>query len=878
MNPKFPIAVMLCSIALASVPAPVSAQVVPDNTAKEEPVFLSIFQVTGEKDEGYRSVQTISGSRTLADLRDTPPSISVLNRELLDDLMATNLAYAMSFGISGELSTDTDGNPNDRFVIRGILSNLRLRNGVTWYGGASDLYNIERVELLRGPHAFLYGEGTVTGLTNQITKQATYHDFEKMNIIFGSHHLYRIEFDVNRRVGDKFALRTAIAYGNEGTVQHHSDRTFQGAYLTANWRPFKNTNINADAEYRHNAGTMASNTLADSFSITDRTGATQNLTATTGGRTFLPALGINFDSAAAPARRRSIGTGIVLMDESVLPREYNFLGPNAPNDSNEIAFGLHLDQKVSENFNVQASLTYVNVDKWYFNRVGASAGGIYRDINPTLPNGMANPYFNELYTEYRNRVTDNNQPVRNARLTAVYEWKLPFTTQKIMGTAVYHDADPSDYRYSEFVDPASGNFKGTYNAANTLAAYTANAAVANQNFFHRRFYLKDGDGSNITAGGAIPGQSIIQRDIQADGAGGRMANRLYRVPGVSIGADGSYFGGRLHTLIGYRHTEFKQDTRLDYYNIVTGETFIPSATPTVKTRISAPTVNYGAVLYLSKMVGIYFNAGDTSSLSSGFGPAMIAPGAVRGPLAGEGHEYGLRWSFMDGRLESNWLYYSNIATHNNADPAIPAEVRVNELGSIFGAEINSNGGDTQSSRTTGFEFETVANLTKNWRMTWNLGTCDLATWDRYPFLRMYQARAKAQNIPTPETDAFLASVPTGTPLPGFTRLRSNVVTMYRFIDGPLKNFSVGGSVQLRAKSYMGNFDLDADGVAEQLWSSGYDLWNLMMGYRAKIMKKTVNFSLNVNNLFDRDYFRSNSLASGRWGDGRNLRFATRVDF
>src|SRR5262245_39460764 len=54
---------------------------------QDEPVMLSVFQVVDDPDEGYRSTQTTSGSRTLSNLRDTPNSISVLNRELLDDLM-----------------------------------------------------------------------------------------------------------------------------------------------------------------------------------------------------------------------------------------------------------------------------------------------------------------------------------------------------------------------------------------------------------------------------------------------------------------------------------------------------------------------------------------------------------------------------------------------------------------------------------------------------------------------------------------------------------------------------------------------------------------------------------------------------------------------
>jgi len=155
---------------------------------------------------------------------------------------------------------------------------------------------------------------------------------------------------------------------------------------------------------------------------------------------------------------------------------------------------------------------------------------------------------------------------------------------------------------------------------------------------------------------------------------------------------------------------------------------------------------------------------------------------------------------------------------------------------------------------------------------------DLETSDRYPQLRGYQARAKAKSTPTPETDAFLSSVPDGTPLPGFTKRRSNLVSMYRFNSGPVKGFSIGGGVQYRDKSYMGNFDLNQDGVAEELWSSGYNLWNLMMGYRTKIMKRNVDMSLNIYNLFDKDYFRSFALSTGGWGDGRNFRFAARVDF
>ena len=49
---------------------------------------------------------------------------------------------------------------------------------------------------------------------------------------------------------------------------------------------------------------MGSNMLADGFSTTDRTAATTALTATTAGRTYIPALGISYDTVAGVARRR----------------------------------------------------------------------------------------------------------------------------------------------------------------------------------------------------------------------------------------------------------------------------------------------------------------------------------------------------------------------------------------------------------------------------------------------------------------------------------------------------------------------------------------------------------------------------------------------
>jgi hypothetical protein len=128
-----------------------------------------------------------------------------------------------------------------------------------------------------------------------------------------------------------------------------------------------------------------------------------------------------------------------------------------------------------------------------------------------------------------------------------------------------------------------------------------------------------------------------------------------------------------------------------------------------------------------------------------------------------------------------------------------------------------------------------------WRLTWNIAKTEVDLSDRYPLLHAFRDTAKARNRPTPETDLFLASVPEGVPLPGYTKWRSNLVTRYRFIEGPLKNFSIGLGAQYRDKSYRGNLDVNRDGVAEQHWSPGYTLYTLMAGYRTKVMQAQRRF-------------------------------------
>ena len=851
-------------------PAPSSP---PDGGDKKEIVALSIFEVNDRKEEGYRSTQTLSGSRTLENLRDTPNSISVINRELINDLNATTVAELSMFSITGEVGTNSETTIDaGGYVFRGITANIQLRNGIYWTQ-PMDTYNIDRVELLRGPTAFLYGEGSAGGLMNQLTKTAEQRDSQRINLISGSYNLRRAEIDLNRRVNDKFAVRVAVVKHVSDGFQHHVDRDFFAAYFTANYRPFKNTNINVNMEYGNNNTTMAYNMPGENFSTSERTGATTAYTNTVGGYTLIPKTGAILNTVNL---RYTTGTNIVLSDQNILPRELNFTGPDAYQHQYYRAFNASIDQKLFKNLNIQASGTLQSANREVRTKGGSFQAQVRMDANRTLADGSANPYFNQYYTEFYHRKFVHDEPMQNMRVTAVYDLKLKFTTQRILASGVYHQSIPNNKTYSEFVDPTTTSFTGSLVNANTLAAYQGNNTIMSRNYFYRRFYLKDGDSADFTKGGVVPGRSVMMRDAVADGATGRLTARKYWTPGYGVGSSGSYFGGRIHTMVGWRHDSFDQNPDRDFYNTVTGETYTLSSTVPVITRISENSVNYGGVVRFFDFVSGYYNFADAVALSSGIGANGLVAGSVRGPSIGDGAEYGLRWVFLGGRLESNWTGYVTNAKRVVANPAVTAAVAQTELGALF-TDINPAGADTQATKASGYEFEPVANLTSSWRLTWNYATNKLATSNRYPQLKAFQTRAKAQNSPTPLTDAFLSAAPDGTPLPGFTKTRSNLVTNYRFSGGPLNGLMLGGGGQYREKSYQGNFDLNRDGIAEQLWTPGYILWNAMLGYRTKILNRKVDFSANINNIGDKTYFRSYSLSTGGWGEGRNFRISARIE-
>ncbi len=195
----------------------------------DDEVFeLSPFEVNVRDTRGYQSFSANSGTRLAVELRDLPMSVDVLNSEFIEDTGSINLDEALRFS-AGVFSSDTGGaarsgaNPagsaefspsvsggfsafSNALNIRGFnIPNqqrlgFRVGGNIAEFGvnlgGLLDAVNIERIEVVRGPQALLYGVSVISGVANVIPRRPLSEQRQRLTLTVGSHNFVRGSVDV----------------------------------------------------------------------------------------------------------------------------------------------------------------------------------------------------------------------------------------------------------------------------------------------------------------------------------------------------------------------------------------------------------------------------------------------------------------------------------------------------------------------------------------------------------------------------------------------------------------------------------------------------------------------------------------------------------
>ncbi|OCX15294.1 TonB-dependent siderophore receptor [Ectopseudomonas hydrolytica] len=174
-------------------------------TAGEEPkqqestVELEALDIIGTQHDTYK-VDHASSTKFTSPLRETPKSITIINEELIKDRGAASLTEVLRTVPGVTLGAGEGGTPlGDRPFIRGFEASTDIHvDGLRDLGRAShEAFNLESVEIVKGPGSAYTGRGSTGGSINLVTKKAQVDSFVAGSVTMGTDSLWRTTVDTN---------------------------------------------------------------------------------------------------------------------------------------------------------------------------------------------------------------------------------------------------------------------------------------------------------------------------------------------------------------------------------------------------------------------------------------------------------------------------------------------------------------------------------------------------------------------------------------------------------------------------------------------------------------------------------------------------------
>jgi catecholate siderophore receptor len=204
--------------------------------------------VTGIRD-AYRVEETATATRTPTDLRDIPQSISIVTFRQIDDQALRSLGDLLHY-VPGATVSLGEGN-RDQIFLRGNGSTADffvdgLRDDVQYYRG---LYNLERVEVLKGPNAMIFGRGGGGGVVNRVAKRPEAKPFARADFSLDQAGAWSAAADLNRPLAGAVLGRVNAVHERLDNFRDVYGGHRTGINPTLAWVPDDGTRIDLSYEY-----------------------------------------------------------------------------------------------------------------------------------------------------------------------------------------------------------------------------------------------------------------------------------------------------------------------------------------------------------------------------------------------------------------------------------------------------------------------------------------------------------------------------------------------------------------------------------------------------------------------------------------------------
>jgi iron complex outermembrane receptor protein len=202
---------------------------------------------------GYRATRSASASKTDTPIRDIPQAISVVPAAVLEDLGSSDVERALDFAGGVSRQNDFGGLTLYEYSVRGFTTSEFYKDGFSanrGYPSTPDAATIERIEVLKGPAASLYGRGDPGGTVNIVTKKPQAGTFARLQASAGSWDRYRTSLDLNSPLDEQGDL---LARLNLAVEDNHSFRDHVGserllAAPSLSWQLNPDTRVLLEAE------------------------------------------------------------------------------------------------------------------------------------------------------------------------------------------------------------------------------------------------------------------------------------------------------------------------------------------------------------------------------------------------------------------------------------------------------------------------------------------------------------------------------------------------------------------------------------------------------------------------------------------------------
>ena len=219
--------------------------------ARENPQRLEKIQVKARRSlTGYASGVTRSAMKIPALPRDIPQSLTMVTRALVRDQAMKSMADVVRY-MPGITMGQGEGN-RDQPTIRGNASTADffvdgVRDDAQYF---RDLYNLERVEALKGSNAMAFGRGGGGGVLNRVTKEARGSTNREVAVDGGTFGGRRASTDIQQKISALFSTRLNTVYESSESCRDNGSLNRSGINPTiALENASSSTRVTAAYEY-----------------------------------------------------------------------------------------------------------------------------------------------------------------------------------------------------------------------------------------------------------------------------------------------------------------------------------------------------------------------------------------------------------------------------------------------------------------------------------------------------------------------------------------------------------------------------------------------------------------------------------------------------